>query len=279
MWVFLNGRFVPEQEAVIPVSDRGFLYGDALFETMRVCNARVFRLHDHLNRLRQGAEFLNIRIHFTPEEIHAACAELITRNQLPESILRLTLSRGPGERGYSPRGASRPVLVLTLHPAATPDPSREIRWNLVTATHRVPADDALAGFKSANKLVHILARMEAEAAGANEALLLNTRGEIAEAASANIFWISGGKVVTPPLGTGILQGVTRALVLELCASLGLQTEEHSGFPDELHNADGVFLTQSALGVIAIESFDGCVMRGSPLISKLHRAYCEALQAG
>ena len=121
MVVFLNGQFLPEAEAVVPVNDRGFLLGDGLFETLRVVNGKPFRFAQHLERMMRGADFLKIKPPFTPKELEQFAARLIEQNQMPDAILRVTLTRGPGERGYSSKGADRPTLVMTLHPA----PSRE----------------------------------------------------------------------------------------------------------------------------------------------------------
>jgi len=278
MLAFLNGRFVPENEALIPVNDRGFLYGDGLFETIRVCHGRAFRLTQHLERLQRGAEFLKIKLPFASQELQQHAQELIARNQLSEALLRLTLSRGVGERGYLPRGADNPTIAMTLHPAPPLDPNRTFECTIITASHRVPAGDVLAGFKTANKLVNVLARMEAEAKGASEALLLNTKDEVAEAASANFFWIQQDQVFTPPTAVGLLPGITRSVTFEICKRPGSSVHEGVIKSDALHRTGGMFLTQSALGVIAITSLDGQTIPVPPLIHQLHRAYCELLAA-
>ena len=114
MFVFLNGQFVPEAQALIPVNDRGFLYGDGLFETLRVFSGRPFRLAQHLERMMRGADFLKIKCPFTPEELEKFAGQLIGQNKMPEAVLRVTLTRGPGERGYTPPAGSRPTVVMTL---------------------------------------------------------------------------------------------------------------------------------------------------------------------
>lgn len=279
MIVFLNGQFVSETEAVISVHDRGFLYGDGLFETIRVEKGRPFRLGAHLARLAEGAAGLRINLPFLLSELEAQALTLLDRNQLSPAILRITLSRGCGARGYSPRGADRSTLVMTQHPAPVLDAAQLKLWSVITATVRVPAGDVVAGWKSANKLVNIIARMEAEERGADEALLLNTRGEVAEAASANVFWIKAGQILTPPLAAGILPGITREVVRELAVGLGLHVREASLLPEALREAEGIFLTQSSYGVIGVRSCDGIALGGSALIERLHRAYCALLQSG
>ncbi len=117
MITFLNGRFVPEAQALIPVNDRGFMYGDGLFETVRVVNGRPFRLAQHLERMTRGADFLKIKPPFAPRELQQFAEQLIEQNQMPEAVLRVTLTRGPGERGYTPNAEGRPTVVMTLHAA------------------------------------------------------------------------------------------------------------------------------------------------------------------
>src|ERR1035438_4529097 len=124
--VFLNGQFLPEAQAVVPVNDRGFLLGDGLFETLRVVRGRLFRLPQHLDRLARGAEFLKIILPFTPDELKVFAGQLVEQNKLPDAILRLTLTRGPGGRGYAPNGEGKPTLVMTLHPV--PPPPNPAEW-------------------------------------------------------------------------------------------------------------------------------------------------------
>lgn len=167
MIVYLDGRFVPEAEALVPVSDRAFLLGDGLFETMLVQGGRPFLWEHHWSRLLRGAEFLRLKLPSDDTRLHAASRELIARNQMPSAILRLTVSRGSGGRGYSLRGADQPRSVMTLHPPALAPGATAPPWRLVTSSLRVPAGEALAVYKTLNKLPNILARAEAEAAGAD----------------------------------------------------------------------------------------------------------------
>lgn len=273
MLAFLNGKILPEAEAVVPLCDRGFLLGDGLFETVRVTGGRPFRFAQHLDRLARGAEFLRIRLPFAPEELHGFAGQLVKRNQMPKSILRLTLTRGPGTRGYSIRGADTPTLAMTLHPL----PPAKPEWRLITSSLRLPAGDALAAFKTTSKVLNVLARAEAEAREADEALLLNTNGEVAETAGGNIFWISGGIISTPPLEVGALPGITRAVVLEICRALRLATREQIAGPERLCEADGVFVTQSALGIIPVAALDSRPLAMSAMTQRLAAAYDRLLQ--
>jgi branched-chain amino acid aminotransferase len=274
MLVFLNGQFVPEAQAVVPVNDRGFMYGDGLFETMRVCGGRPFRLAQHLERLMRGADLLKIKCPFTPKELQEFAGQLIGQNKMPEAILRLTLTRGPGERGYTPRTDGRPTVVMTLHDA--PLLEGPIQWSLITSSYRIPAADPLSSFKTLNKLTHVMARSEAVEQGADEALLVNTNGEVAETTSGNLFWVYQDNICTVPTGRGVLPGITRAVVLEICQTLGLPTNKRVIKPEALRSSEGIFITQSALGIVPVAAFNGEPVAPSPLVAQISRAYCEIL---
>ena len=270
----MNGQFVSEEQALISVNDRGFLLGDGLFETLRVAGGRPFRFAQHLERLERGAEFLKIKLPFTPQEMEHLAGQLIERNQMPESVLRLTLTRGPGGRGYAPGAESRPTLAMTLHPL--PPPANPAGWKLVTSSFRIPAGDPLAAFKTTSKIRHVMARAEAVEKGADEALLLNTDGEVAETAGGNIFWIGGETVCTAPTACGILPGVTRAVVLEICRSLGLLVSERVIKPEELKKSSGIFVTQSAMGIVPVMMFDGASIASLPLAGQIAHTYRDML---
>jgi len=271
MTVFLNGRFIPEAQAVIPISDRGFLYGDGLFETLRVSGGQPLWWAKHVERFERGAGFLRIKIPWPGAELRQFATKLIEQNATPEAVLRITLTRGSGSRGYSPKGAETPTLAMTLHPL--PPALQSVR--LATASFRVPANDPLSNIKSANKLACVMARAEAEENGADEALLLNTDGNIAEAASSNLFWLENGAVCTPPVADGALAGVTREIVLELCKGHEIRTSEQHLTAEQLSRADGVFLTNSVIGVVPVGSVDGRILSTSPFTAELRDWFSAA----
>jgi aminodeoxychorismate lyase len=274
MLVFLNGHFLPEAQAVVPVNDRGFLLGDGLFETMRVAGGKPFRFAQHLERMTRGADFLKIKLPFTAKELERFAAQLIEQNKMTEAILRVTLTRGPGERGYKFNGHSKPTVVMTLH--ATPSPDNPVEWNLITSSYRIPAADPLSSFKTTSKILHVMARAEAAEKGADEALLVNTNGEVAETASGNLFWIYQDKVCTVPTGRGVLPGITRAVILEICQTLGLQVNKRVIKPEALRNSEGIFVTQSVFGIVPVTSFDGELVKQSPIVDQIAQAYNETL---
>jgi branched-chain amino acid aminotransferase len=274
MVVFLNGQFLPEAQAVISVNDRGFLLGDGLFETMRVVGGKPFRFAQHLERMTRGADFLKIKPPFTPKELEKFAGQLIEQNKMPEAILRVTLTRGAGGRGYGFNGESRPTVVMTLH--AAPAPENPMEWNLITSSFWIPAADPLGSFKTTSKILHVLARGEAKEKGADEALLLNTNGEVVETASGNLFWVYDDKICTVPSGCGVLPGITRAVVLKICQTLGLETNQRIIKPEALQDSAGLFVTQSVFGIVPVAMFDGNPVAPSPLVGQIARAYHEIL---
>jgi aminodeoxychorismate lyase len=277
MIIFLNGQFVPQEQALVSVLDRGFLYGDGLFETMRVVRGQPFRWQQHLERLEHGADFLRIRLPFDAGSLRTHAEQLIARNQMPESLLRLTVTRGVGPRGYSPQGAQRPTVAMSLHPASALGSQSPVRWRLITSiAFRLPAGQPLAQFKTCNKLAQIMARAEADAAQADEALLLNTDGYVVEGASSNLFWIQDNVVCTPPLASGVLAGVTRAVVQAICPQLGLAVREANIRPEELRRSQGLFLSLSSVGIAEGVSLDGEAVDQSALVTRIRTAFLNLL---
>jgi len=184
------------------------------------------------------------------------------------------LTRGSGERGYTPDSDGKPTVVMTLH--AAPPLESTIQWSLATSSFRVHAADPLTAFKTMHKLTHVMARMEVIEKGADEALLINTNGEVAETASGNLFWVFRGRVCTVPADRGVLPGITRAVVLEICQTLGLQTNQRVIKPGGLRNAKGIFITQSAFGIVPVTALDGEPVASSAIVDQIRRAYCEML---
>jgi aminodeoxychorismate lyase len=277
MIVFLNGKFVPAAEALVPVNDRGFMYGDGLFETTRIAGGRAFRLAQHLERMVRGADYLKIPLPYPPKEIQKFVAQLVEANAMPEAVLRVTLTRGAGERGYTPPATvGQPTLVMTLHPLPPMPADEPMLWSMVTSSYHIPASGAISSFKTTSKILHVFARIEAHERGADEALLLNTNGEVAETAGGNIFWVYQNSICTVPTGRGVLPGITRAVVLEICQAIGLPTSKRVIKPQHLRNAEGVFVTQSVLGIVPVVAFDGEAVAPSPLVDQIATAYNEML---
>jgi len=277
MMVFLNGQFVPEAEAKVSVFDRSFLYGDALFETLLVRNGIPFRWHQHWSRLLKGADFLKLTLSYEESTLLIHARELIALNQSPNCLLRLHLSRGVGVRGYSAKGADQPLLILSTHPAPVIDTNNPPAWKLATCSLRIQAGSPLTQSKHANRLLQVLAKTEAEALKADDALLLSSDNSVVETSSANLFWTDGELLFTPPLSTGALNGITRQIVFELCQSLRIGIHERPVTTQVLQQSQGVFATLSSLGIVEITEIDKTdIRKGSPLFENLRRAYWALL---
>jgi branched-chain amino acid aminotransferase len=281
--VWLDGRIVDGGEARIPVTDHGLLYGDGVFEGIRVSAGRVFRLDDHLARLASSARALALEL---PEplpslrEIVLATARAFGE---PDAYVRLIVTRGEGALGVDPTTCPRARAICIVDRLAIYPPATLARGlDLVTASLRRPAPDALdPRVKSLNYLNSVLAKLEARQRGADEALLLNGAGNVAEASVANVFAVRGDCVRTPPSTEGALEGITRRSVLELADALGVQRREEPLGRQDLFAADEVFLTGTGAGIAAVRSLDGRVLRGhapGPLTEKLASAYLERVRS-
>ena len=264
----LNGRLVSLDEAQVSASDRGFLYGDGLFETIRIHAGRPFLWQWHMMRFTDGSELLGITLPQSTDSLLSTVRELTDRNGCPKSVVRITLSRGTGQRGYAVSGDETPTLLITQHPLPSP-PSKPL--SLVTTTARVSVGDPLAEVKSTNKLGSILAKREATAKQADDGLMLNSNGNATETSSANLFWVENGVLHTPPISDGVLPGVTRRLVIDLASALGQAVREESGAPERLRQAEAVFVTSSATGVIAVGQLDSSTLGTNPLVAQLQAA--------
>lgn len=259
---------------MVPITDRGFLYGDGLFETIRVRGGSPVWWERHLERFEHGAGFLRIPLPWPASQLRGLAGQLIERNTLPDSVLRITLSRGSGTRGYSPRNATNPTLAMTLHPL----PPLRTSIRLITSSAQVPANEPLSAHKTANKLVQILARAEADERGVDEALLRNTDGNVAESSASNVFWLRDGLVCTAPVTAGALAGVARGVLLELCRNQNVATREEVITPAALSDCDGVFLTNSVSGIVPAVELDGRTLHESPFTNEL-RGWLEAAMVG
>jgi 4-amino-4-deoxychorismate lyase len=277
MMVFLNGEFCSSDQAQVSVFDRGFLYGDGLFETIRAYEGRLFLWDEHLRRLRGGVLALRIPLPEDDAHLKATALELLRRNGLSDGLVRLQVTRGQGRRGYSFQGTEVSTRAMATYPAPPlngppPDP-----WDLHTSSFRVTPADALTRHKTTSKLLQVMARSEAEGAGADEALLLNTRGHVAEAAAANVFWFEGDRACTPALAEGGLPGVTRQFVLSLLVRLGLGGHEVARSVEEVRRASGLFLTLSSLGVVEVRRLDGHAVSLDDRVARVREAYLNAVR--
>jgi branched-chain amino acid aminotransferase len=258
MKVWIDGRVVDGREAHIPVTDHGLLYGDGLFEGIRVYGRAVFRLSDHLRRFAAGAKAIGLELPGGLEAMEKVVLETARAYDSDEAYIRLVATRGSGELGVDPTSCGPPRVFCIADAIQMYSEEKLARGlDLVTVSLRRPAADALdPRVKSLNYLNSVLAKREARQRGADEALILNDRGQIAEAAVANIFAVRDEVLTTPPASDGALEGITRASVLEIAEQLGFGTREATLGRFDLFSADECFLTGTGARIVAVTSLDG-----------------------
>lgn len=259
-YVYLNGEQVPLAQASVPITDHAYLYGDGLFEGVRVYENRVFELEPHLRRLFDGARTLKFQMGDLPlESVTRATLDLCRKNNHSDGYIRITLSRGTG-LGLDPAHMdTAPRLViftsqLRLHSSEL----AEQGLTMVTCATRVPNADAInPRIKGTGKYINnIQAKLEANRMGAGEGMMLNSLGHVAEATGENLFLVVGDEVVTPPTSAGCLKGITRAVAMRLSDTLGLRVREANITPFDVHAADECFLTGTAAEIVGVASLDG-----------------------
>lgn len=255
--VFFNGDMVLEEEALVSVRDRGFLYGDGVFETLRSYNGRPFLIEDHLQRLASSAQALVIPLRYGPEGLRSAVENLLRLNRLTDAIIRVTLSRGETSHyGLQPPETPQPTLIIQTHPFH-PHPEGSYRQGvrLAISAYRRSTTCPLARHKTANFLTGIMARQEAAKREVQDALFLNTEGQVCEATVSNIFMVESGRVVTPSLQANILPGITRKKVLAICQGEGITASEELFGAERLLQADEVFLTNSLMEIMPVSCIE------------------------
>jgi branched-chain amino acid aminotransferase len=256
--VYLNGDWYPRSEAKVSVYDHGFLYGDGIFETLRAYDGRIFMLDEHLNRLQRSAEAIRLVPPLTKGQLERVLYESLSRNGLSNARIRLTISRGVGELGLDVALCPQPTVVVMAR-AFEGCPADLYRRGMtagIVATRRISAAALNPAIKSLNFLNNILAKLEAQARGADEALMLNQQGQLTEGTTSNLFWISGRTLKTPAVECGLLPGVTRRLVLELARRNEINITEGGFPPADLLCADEAFLTNTSLEIMPLVQVDG-----------------------
>ncbi len=280
MKVWIDGRIVDGGEARIPVTDHGLLYGDGIFEGMRVFSGRVFRLDAHMARLATGARAISLELPGGTQAMREIVLETARAYGAPDAYVRLIATRGEGALGVDPTTCPHPrVLCIVDAIRIYSEEKLRLGIDLVTSSLRRPAADALdPRVKSLNYLNNALAKLEARRRGADEALLLNAAGMVAEASVANVFALRGGELLTPPGTDGALEGITRATLMELAGGLGVPARERTLGRFDLFAADEVFLTGSGAGIAPVRSLDGQTIGSGapgPIFTKLKTAFADA----
>lgn len=278
MLIYIDGKLYSKEEARISVFDHGFLYGDGVFEGIRAYGGRVFRLEDHLRRLAAGSRALALEIPGGIEAVRRIVLETARAHGEPEAYLRFVVSRGVGELGVDPTTCPTPQLVCIAAGIRLFSPEKLAEGvSLATSSWRRPGPDVVDPcVKSLNYLNNSMAKLEARQRGADEALLLNARGTIAEASVANVFAVRDGQLATPPPSDGALPGITRLTVLELARELGVPAAEKSLGRADLFAADEVFLTGTGARIVPVSSLDGRRLGTCP--GPLTKRFVEAFDA-
>lgn len=256
--IYLNGDLVDKEQAVVSVYDHGLLYGDGVFEGIRVYSSKVFRSQDHIDRLYEGASAIRLEIPISPEEMTTAVAETIAANGIVDGYVRLVVTRGAGSLGLDIHKTSNPqVIIIADTISLYPEELYENGLKIITASTIRNHPCALSPrVKSLNYLNNILAKIEGTDAGTLEALMLNHKGEVAECTGDNIFIVKKGVLKTPPTDAGILEGVTRMVVMELAREAGIEVVEQTLVRHDIYVADECFLTGTAAEVISVVDLDG-----------------------
>ncbi len=259
--IYLNGRYVPEEQALISVFDHGLLYGDGVFEGIRAYHNRVFHLQEHLQRLYESAKSIMLEIPLSIDETREVVLETLRRNDLRSAYIRLVVTRGRGDLGLDPRKCLKPSLFciassIQLYPEELYEKGLEV---ITVPTTRNCNEAVNPQIKSLNYLNNILAKIEANLAGTMEAIMLNPQGYVAEATGDNIFIIKEGVLFTPPGSANILNGITRNVVMELARQRGVTVKEELFTRHDLYIADQVFLTGTAAELIPVIKIDGRII--------------------
>ncbi len=280
--IYLDGKFVDEEEAKVSVFDHGFLYGDGVFEGIRAYHNSVFRLKDHVDRLYDSAKAVNMEIPVNEEQMSEIILESCRQNGLKDAYIRVVVSRGKGDLGLDPRKCSVPTIVCIASSISIyPEEMYEKGLDVITVpTRRNGPEGVNPRIKSLNYLNNIMAKIEANMAGVPEAILLNQEGYVAECTGDNIFIVKNGILKTPAIHLGLLEGVTRNEVIGIARKEGIEVQETTFTRYDLFVADEVFLTGTAAELIPVVKVDDRVIadgKPGPIFSKLLQQFRELVK--
>lgn len=256
--VYIDNRFYPKSEAKISVYDHGLLYGDGVFEGIRAYNGIVFKLKEHIDRLYRSAHTIMLKIPMTKNEMTKAVLETLRKNKLKDAYIRLIVTRGVGDLGLDPRKCSKPTIVIVTEPILqlhSPEVKEKGITTVIAWVKRDPVDATTHEIKSLNYLNSILGKIESNIIGADEAICLNRAGFVCEGVGENIFIVKEGKISTPPISSGALDGITRTVIMKLAEKLGCEAIERNITPNEMFTADEVFFTGTAAEVTPIRKIN------------------------
>jgi len=280
--VYIDGKFYPKSEAKISVYDHGLLYGDGVFEGIRAYNGIVFHLKEHIDRLYRSAHPIFLEIPLTKAELTEALLETLRKNNLKDAYIRLVVTRGVGDLGLDPRRCPKPTVIIITEPTLvlhSPEKLEKGISTVITWVRRNSVDAATHELKSLNYLNSILGKIEANNSGVDEAICLDKAGFVCEGVGENIFIVRDGKLLTPPLSSGALDGITRAFVINLAEKMGIEVIERNITPNELFTADEAFFTGTAAEVAPIHDVNGRVIgagKQGPVTKRIMQKFMDAL---
>ncbi len=253
LFIYIDGKYYPKSEAKISVYDHGFLYGDGVFEGIRSYAGIVFKLNEHIDRLYRSANAIMLKIPLSKDEMIKAVLETLSKNNLKDAYIRLVVTRGEGDLGLDPRRCPKPSVIIVTDLLHLYDAEKREKGMsmIISWVRRDPVDATTHEIKSLNYLNSILSKIEANNAGADEALILDRRGFICEATGENLFIIKDGKIITPPLSSGALPGVTAEVIKRLAMKIGYTVIEREITPTELYWADEAFLSGTGAEIMPI----------------------------
>jgi branched-chain amino acid aminotransferase len=278
--IWLDGEWRDQHTAMISVYDHGLLYGDGVFEGIRVYGGKIFRLEEHLDRLYDSAKAIWMTLPIGKEKLASVTREAVDRAGIPDAYIRHIVTRGVGDLGLDPRKCPKPSIIIIVDTIKLwPEQVYETGLNVITAGTPIPQRESLSPrVKSLNYLPHILAKIEGIQAGADEVLMLDSSGAVAEGSGQNVFVVKNGRISTPPPYAGILRGVTRDAVIELARAAGYEVAETLLNRYDLYTADEAFFTGTASEIVGIRQLDGRVIGTgkSGMITRDLRARFQAL---
>jgi branched-chain amino acid aminotransferase len=280
MLVYINGKIVPSQEAVVSAFDHGFLYGDGIYETMLVYDSVIFKLDEHLQRLYRSASLIGLTIHLDTDSLKIALYDTLLANKLKNAYVRLTVSRGHGAIGLDPELCSQPTIVIMAqqskdYPKAFYQKGIHI---IISETKRNLKEAIDPRIKSLNFLNNILAKIEAIKVGAYEAIMLNAHNQISEGTISNIFFVKDNVLCTPSLACGILDGITRGTVLELAVKEDMKVKEGKFTKEDVYGANEVFITNTSLEVMPVSKVDNTIYPVGKITKRLQKAYKQEVRS-
>lgn len=280
--IYIDGKYYPKSQAKISVYDHGFLYGDGVFEGIRMYNCSVFKLKEHIDRLYRSAHAITLKIPLTKEEMIQAVVETLRKNKMKDAYIRLVVSRGVGDLGLDPRKCPKPTIIIIADTISIR--SGNAKETGVTAmlswVRRNPVDATTHEVKSLNYLNSILAKIEANACGIDEAICLESSGCVAEGVGENVFIIKNGEVLTPPTSTSALAGITSEVVAELCRKLGIKLTVTNLTPFMLFTADEAFFSGTAMEVVPIREINKRQIgngKPGPITKKLMTEFLKVIE--